>query len=76
MLVDDFTLIKELGKGAFGGIYLASKKGTQEKFAVRKRDKKYLTNPKAKKYMDGEITILKEIDHLNINKLYEVIETT
>ena len=38
MLVDDFTLIKELGKDVFGGIYLASKKGTQEKFAVMEID--------------------------------------
>ena len=76
MLVDDFTLIKELGKDVFGGIYLASKKGTQEKFAVKVRDKKRIANPKAKKYTDSEITILKGIDHLNIIKLYEVIETT
>ena len=74
MSVDDLTLIKELGKGAFGGIYLASKQGSQEKFAVKVIDKRYIADPRAKKYIDREIKILKEIDHLNIIKLYEVKE--
>ena len=66
MLVDDLTLIKGLGKGAFGEVYLTSKQGSQEKFATKKIDKKYAQNPKAKKYIDNEIKILKEIDHKNI----------
>ena len=74
MLVDDLTLIKEIGKGAFSLIYLASKQGSQEKFAVKVIDKRYIVVPKLKKYIDREITILKEIDHLNIIKLYEVKE--
>ena len=74
MLVDDLTLIKGLGKGAFGEVYLTSKQGSQEKFATKKIDKKYAQNPKAKKYIDNEIKILKEIDHKNIIKLYDVKE--
>ena len=74
MLVDDLTLIKEIGKGAFSLIYLASKQGSQEKFAVKVIDKRYIADPRAKKFIDREITILKEIDHLNIIKLYEVKE--
>ena len=50
MLVGDLTLIKCLGKGAFGEVYLTSKQGNQEKFATKKIDKKYAQNPKAKKY--------------------------
>ena len=74
MLVDDLTLIQGLGKGAFGEVYLTSKQGSQEKFATKKIDKKYAANPKAKKYIDNEIKILKEIDHPNIIKLYDVKE--
>ena len=76
MLVDDLTLQKPLGKGAFGEVYLTSKQGCHEKFATKKIDKKYASNPRAKKYLDNEINILKEIDHPNIIKLYEVKETT
>ena len=55
MLADDLTLIKEIGKGLFGLIYLASKKGSQEKFAVKVIDKRYIADPRAKKYIDREI---------------------
>ena len=76
MLVEDLTLIKCLGKGAFGEVYLTSKQGEQEKFATKKIDKKFAQNPKAKKYIDNEIQILREIDHENVIKLYEVKETS
>ena len=76
MLVDDLTLIKSIGKGAFGEVYLTSKQGSKEKYATKKIDKKYAANPRAKKYLDNEIQILKEIDHPNIVKLYKVHETT
>ena len=76
MLVDDLTLIKCLGKGAFGEVYLTSKQGSKEKYATKKIDKKFASNPRAKKYLDNEINILKEIKHPNIIKLYEVQETT
>ena len=76
MLVGDLTLTKCLGKGAFGEVYLTSKQGTKQKFATKKIDKKFTQNPRAKKYLDNEINILKEINHPNIIKLYEVKETT
>ena len=76
MLVGDYTLTKSLGKGAFGEVYITSKQGTQEKFATKKIDKKFARNPKAKKYIDNEINILKSIDHENIIKLYDQLETS
>ena len=76
MLVDDLTLINPLGKGAFGEVFLTSKQGTTQKFATKQIDKKYAANPKAKKYLDNEIMILKDIDHENIVKLYDVKETS
>ena len=76
MLTDDLTLIKALGKGAFGEVYLTSKIGSKEKFATNKIDKKFTSNPKAKKYLDNEIAILKAVNHPNIVKLYEVKETS
>ena len=76
MLVDDLTLVKKLGKGAFGEVYLTSKQGTKERYATKKIDKKFASNPRAKKYIDNEIAILKDIDHPNIVKLYDVKETS
>ena len=76
MLVEDLTLIKCLGKGAFGEVYLTSKQGSKQRYATKKIDKKFTQNPRAKKYLENEINILKEIDHPNIIKLVEVKETT
>ena len=76
MLVEDLTLIKCLGKGAFGEVYLTSKQGFKQKFATKKIDKKFTQNPRSKKYLENEINILKEIDHPNIIKLVEVHESS
>ena len=75
MLVEDLTLIKCIGKGAFGEVYLTSKQGSKEKFATKKMDKKYANQPKVKKYFDNEIGILKEVNHPNIVKLEQLTET-
>ena len=76
MLDDDLTLGKCLGKGSFGEVYLTSKQGSKLKYATKRIDKKFAANPRAKKYLDNEINILKEINHPSILKLYEVKETT
>ena len=52
MLIDDYTLVKTIGEGAFGKVYLKTKHGTKEKFATKQIDKKFAANPKAKKYID------------------------
>ena len=74
MLVDDFTLIKSLGKGAFGEVFLTRKQGSKEIFIIKQIEKQYINNPKSKKYIDREIEILKDINHVNIVKLYDVKE--
>ena len=77
MHIDDYTLIKKLGKGAFGEVYLASKQGSSNLYATKQLDKsKYISNPKAKKYIDNEISILKVISHPNLVKFYEIKDTS
>ena len=76
MIIGDLTLLKCLGKGAFGEVYLTSKQGHKDKYATKRIDRKFFSNPKAKKYLENEICILKEVDHPNIIKLIEVQKTT
>ena len=73
MFVDDYSLIKLIDKGVSGEVYLGSKKGSQANYAIKKIElSKYLKNEKAKKYLDNEILIMKDINHPNIIKLIDV----
>ena len=77
MIIDDLTLVKPIGRGAFGEVYFTSKQGSKEKYATKKIEKrKFTRNPKAKSYLDNEINILKEINHPNIVKLYDIKDTS
>ena len=50
MLLDDLTLIKCIGRGAFGEVYLTSKNGSKNKLVTKKKSKKHMSNKKYKKY--------------------------
>ena len=76
MLVDDLSIIKTLGKTSFGEVFLTLKEGFIEKSVTTQIDKKVYSNQKMKSYLDSEITILKDINHENIVKLYYVKETS
>ena len=74
-LIDDVTLIKSLGKGSFGEVFLSTKKGRKEYFATKKIDRKIADNPNLIKYLQNEIEILNQINHPNIVKLEETKKT-
>ena len=75
MIIDSLFLIKCIGKGEFGEVFLTSKKGTDQMFAVKKVSKSLVLQEKVKKYFNNEIYILKNANHPNIIKLYEIKQT-
>ena len=75
MIIDNLTLMKRLGKGSFGEVFLTSKKGSTELFATKKMDRKYADSPGVRKYFVNEISILKEVNHPNIVKLDQLKQT-
>ena len=68
-MIEDYTLLKCIGKGAFGEVYLTSKKGTNKLFATKKVSKEKVSSPQVKKNFVNEISILKVVQHKNIVKL-------
>jgi len=72
MKYEEFTFIKQIGKGAYGTVYLTSKDGNINYFATKIIKKSIADSPKVKKYFRNEIEILKEINHKNIMKLIEI----
>ena len=75
MNIEDIVLIKSIGKGAFGEVFLTSKKGTKKQFATKKVQKSVALDEKVKKYFNNEIYILKNVNHPNIIKLHEIKQT-
>ena len=71
--VGDYTLYKMLGKGSFGEVYLTQKANSSEILATKKLDKKQTDLPSVKKYFDNEISIMKELNHPNIVRFYDLL---
>ena len=68
--ITDFQLIKELGSGSFGQVYLVYHKITKIKYALKAIDKNDKSNIKEKHYFYREIEIMYKIEHPNVVKLY------
>ena len=66
--IEDITLIKLLGKGTFGEVYLSQKKGRKEYFATKKMGEGKMDKYETKKYIESEIELLKTLHHPNIVK--------
>jgi serine/threonine protein kinase len=76
MIVDNLTLEKCLGKGAFGEVYLTSKKGDdKKKYATKKIDREEVEKGEGIKYLKNEIIILQYLRHPNIVRFEEVKKT-
>ena len=73
--IEDITLLKNIGNGTFGAVYLSKKDGRSEYFATKVLSRDIMDIPDKKKYLQNEIQILKELKHPNICKLEEVKET-
>jgi hypothetical protein len=73
--IDNYIILKELGKGSYASVKLAIHKYNRNKYAIKIYSKKTLLDPEKKGIVNNEIKILKQLDHINIMKLYEVIDT-
>jgi len=72
--IGKYRLIKTIGKGNFAKVKLAKHVPTGREVAVKIIDKTQL-NPSSLAKLFREVRIMKMLDHPNIVKLFEVIET-
>jgi serine/threonine protein kinase len=75
MKIENYDLEKCLGQGAFGEVYLTSKKGDSKKYATKKLDREEIEKGESMKYLRNEIAILQYLNHPNIVKFEEVKKT-
>ena len=75
MKIDDLTLEKLLGKGAFGEVHLTKLAGDDKYYATKVYDREKVEPTPAMKYLKNEISIMHSLDHPNIIKLIKVKKT-
>lgn len=63
MTINDFNLLKTLGKGGFGKVYLVQKKSTKELFALKTIKKLFIIEKKQFEQVKREKEILYEANH-------------
>ena len=68
--ITDFTIIKELGAGSFGHVYLVTHKKTKVNYAIKAIDKRNKTNIEEKPYFRREVEVMYKIHHPNVVKLF------
>ena len=68
--IDDFTVIRELGIGSFGTVYLVAHKKTKAQYALKVIDKNLPDNLEEKDSFCREVEIMYKLNHPNIVKLY------
>lgn len=73
----DYSILKLIGKGNFGRVYLArSKRSPQAEFAVKAFDKsKFASIDIDRPALVKEISILRRISHPQLTRMYEVYES-
>ena len=73
--IDNYTIGKKIGQGAYAEVRLCLHKSTNQKTACKIYEKFKLLDPNRKKGVKREIKIMEKLDHPNIAKLYEAFET-
>ena len=68
--ISDFTIVKELGSGSFGRVYLVMHKKTKAQYAIKAIDKRNKTNIEEKPYFRREVEVMYKIHHPNVVKLF------
>ena len=73
--LDQYRLIRFLGKGTFGEVYLTQKEGSNNYYATKRMEKKLVDDPRYNKYFKNEITLLGKLFHENIIRLEDLKAT-
>jgi serine/threonine protein kinase len=74
--MNDFMVGKKLGEGAYAVVHTALNKKTNGRCAMKIYDKdKVLTSQSRKRSVSREIQVMRRINHPNIVKFHETIDT-
>ena len=70
-----YKILKKLGEGMFSTVKLATHSLTGEKVAIKILEKTKVTKIEEKERINRELAIMRKLNHYNIVKLYQIVET-
>ena len=73
--LNHFEIIKVIGRGSFGKVYMVKKKDTDELYAMKVLKKEAISSPSQRLHIIAERRILQEIDSLFVVKLHYAFQT-
>ena len=73
--INDYKLIKLIGKGTFGDVYLTSNINNSKFYATKRIEFIKTENKTISKYLINEIKIMNELDHPNLIKLHKMLKS-
>ncbi|CAG9320286.1 unnamed protein product [Blepharisma stoltei] len=72
---DFYDLIKQLGKGSFGKVYLALNRLTGLKVAIKAIHKGNIKDERIRQKVFQEVFVMNRIHHVNVTRLLEIFES-
>jgi len=73
-ILEKYTFHEKIGTGKFSVVYRATSKADKQEYAIKVIDKKLL-KPEEKEFLLSETSVMKILDHPNVIKLIDTIET-
>lgn len=70
--IGDYSLIKELGKGTFGEVYLAEHRFIKKKYAIKILSERFSSDEAFIKRFEKEIGLLSSLDHPSILNVHNI----
>ena len=71
--IEGYELVRQIGRGHYSTIFLATKAGCETKFAVKIVSRKFLVEAGAVTNFEREVTVFSKLSHPNIVKFYEML---
>ena len=70
--IGDYTILKQLGQGAFGAIYLAEHRFIKRQFALKVLPEEIGNDPAFIRRFEEHVSHIASLDHPNIAKIHNV----